>query len=100
MNKAYSFLCRSCFQDLELDFEREFSKFKRRQEMMANVKRKSCKKPSQPKPKPKQLRCGFWVKNILGGEDFSLLSFLSKNTPHIVREADLSGKHAIVHSVV
>ena len=63
---------------------------------MANMKRKYCQKRSQPEPKPKQLLCGLWVKNVLGGEDYSLLSFLSQNTPQFVRRSRLSGKHGDV----
>ena len=69
---------------------------------MANMKRKYCQKRSrpEPKPEPKQVLCGLWVKNVLRGEDYSLLSFLSQNTPQFVRRSRLSGKRADVDGVV
>lgn len=65
---------------------------------MANVKRKYC----QRRGKGKQFLCGYWVKNILGGRDYSVLSYLTQDKTHffedyyeVVPRVSVSGKRDI-----
>ena len=62
---------------------------------MAKVKRKACHR----RRKGKQFLCGYWVKNIMGGEDYSLLPYLTQDGPlyfedhqEFVRQASVWGK--------